>query len=91
MYNVQFTFFLVLQVVAKGPVWEVVTLERDFSATSEAEDFVARIPGALSILVELDQVRCRSMETCAKCFYYYTYDTIRYDTVRYDTVPVHLA
>lgn len=47
-----------VQVVAKGPVWEAVTLEGDFCSIRETDEFVARVPGALSLLVELNQVRC---------------------------------
>lgn len=46
------------QVVADGPVWECARIEGQFGADAmdEAPDYEARVQGALSLLVELDQV-----------------------------------
>lgn len=44
--------------VARGAVWEEVTLENNFSTDSKGEvcRLEAQIPGALSLIVEYDQV-----------------------------------
>lgn len=46
------------QVVADGPVWECARIEGQFGAGAldEAPDYEAEVQGALSLLVELDQV-----------------------------------
>lgn len=46
------------QVVADGPAWECARIEGQFGVTAmgDAPGHEARIQGALSLLVELDQV-----------------------------------
>lgn len=56
-----------LQVVAKGPVWEFFSIEGelDDDVVGEAAGCETRVQGALSLLVELDQVR-RQYEHCSR-------------------------
>lgn len=52
------TRILQWQAVADGPAWECARIEGQFGtdAVGEAPDYEARVQGALSLLVELDQV-----------------------------------
>lgn len=49
--------------VANGPVWEVLTVGDDLSAVGKSRECEARIPGALSLLVEVDQVRSMAIQS----------------------------